>query len=302
MKLHGKLCENIVLNRFPTPAPGPAVGYIYSLDERLINNSNKNNDVRIGMPRAGARDKEKAPDVAVSSPKLKKHRGTPTMKRYLFLALSAIVLAMLVAPDALAVRIRIADPTGDPVVLPPNNFLCDGSSAANSNIPCNIYTLGEPAYQVTFVSCDTTGIPTQTPPPDFSYCLWLNNVTGTPVNKLTFEFTVPEGGSLDGTDVLTCDAEAADVEDFSATNTCHGTASAEDRLKITFFTNPAVGRGSDFYLYTDFKKMPDPALVTVSVAVPEPGALGMFGLGLLLLGVGYGWQRRRQHARQGGAA
>jgi hypothetical protein len=30
------------------------------------------------------------------------------------------------------------------------------------------------------------------------------------------------------------------------------------------------------------------------VSVPEPGALGMFGLGLLVLGVGFGWQKRRQ--------
>jgi hypothetical protein len=38
------------------------------------------------------------------------------------------------------------------------------------------------------------------------------------------------------------------------------------------------------------------------VAVPEPGALGMFGLGLLLLGVGYGWQQRRQKLRQSNVA
>ncbi|HET9818283.1 MAG TPA: PEP-CTERM sorting domain-containing protein [Rhodanobacteraceae bacterium] len=223
------------------------------------------------------------------------------MKRYLFLALSAIVLAMLVVPDALAVRIRIADPP--PLITlqppPPNNYICDGLTVVTSNQACNIFTLGEPAYQVTFLPCSTQGIPTQTPPPTFSWCLWMNNVTQTSVNKFTFEFTIPEGGSLDQTDVLTCDAVAPNVPGFSSTNTCHGTVSAEDRLKITYFTDPSLQNGSNFWLYTDFVNMPDPALVTVSVAVPEPGGLGLFGLGLLALGIGYGWQQRRRGARQG---
>lgn len=32
----------------------------------------------------------------------------------------------------------------------------------------------------------------------------------------------------------------------------------------------------------------------VTVGVPEPGELGLFGLGLLAIGVGYGWKKRRQ--------
>jgi hypothetical protein len=39
-----------------------------------------------------------------------------------------------------------------------------------------------------------------------------------------------------------------------------------------------------------------PGAANVTLSVPEPGELGLFGLGLLMLGVGYGWRRRRLHA------
>jgi hypothetical protein len=60
-------------------------------------------------------------------------------------------------------------------------------------------------------------------------------------------------------------------------------------LDLSFFG--AVKNNTNFYLMTDFVNQPDPALVTVSV--PEPGALGLFGLGLLGIGVGLGWRRRQ---------
>ena len=63
---------------------------------------------------------------------------------------------------------------------------------------------------------------------------------------------------------------------------------------VSFFPHPPLPNRTDFYLFTDFVNSPGAANVTLSV--PEPGELGLFGLGLLMLGVGYGWRRRRLHA------
>ena len=65
---------------------------------------------------------------------------------------------------------------------------------------------------------------------------------------------------------------------------------AGDSLDLTFFA--PLANNNNFYLITDFEYQPDPATVTVSA--PEPGELGMFGLGLLALGLVYGWRKRRQ--------
>lgn len=285
-----KACKNNALTGVPEGKTVPGVDKVYKLNEKALREVIKNSKLEIGMPHAELRGRKRQFADVAACRQSRKPWGYSTMKRYLLLALSAVVLALLVAPDALAVRIRIADP----FPVPPNGYVCDASSVPRSNQPCNIFTLGDPAYQVTFLPCSSPGIPSQTPPPAFSYCLWMNNVTGSSVNEFTFEFTVPDGGSLDETDVLTCDAVAPDVPGFSSTNTCHGTASAGHTLKVSFFTDPALLNGSNFWLYTDFRQMPDPASVTVSVSVPEPGELGVFGLGLLMLG--YGWQRRRRES------
>ena len=77
-----------------------------------------------------------------------------------------------------------------------------------------------------------------------------------------------------------------------ATDNCKdgATVTAGELLDVSFFAS--LPNNTNFYLITDFVNQPGPAIVTVSV--PEPGELGLFGLGLLVLGVGYGWQRRRK--------
>ena len=42
--------------------------------------------------------------------------------------------------------------------------------------------------------------------------------------------------------------------------------------------------------------------ITATFSVPEPGELGLFGLGLLAIGAGYGWGKRRQSRRTHTAA
>jgi hypothetical protein len=69
-------------------------------------------------------------------------------------------------------------------------------------------------------------------------------------------------------------------------------------FKVSFFG--PIANNTNFYLITDFIENPGYAEVTVSV--PEPGTLGLFGLGLLALGVGVGLQRRRQTSRSNEAA
>lgn len=217
------------------------------------------------------------------------------MKRYLFLVLSAVVLAMLAAPNAFAVKIRIQDPPPslDGVPGPPNNFVCDGSSSAKSNTPCNIYTVGN-TYTVTFVGCsllDSIGVDTK----GFTSCLWMNNVTGSSVASFKFDLTVPAGA---GGKSLSCDGDPASLFATVCPNTLPGD---DDPFTLWFGSNPALQNLTQFFLLTDFVTMPDPAGVTVfatqPTGVPEPGELGLFGLGLLAIGAGYGLQRRRRLLR-----
>ena len=197
------------------------------------------------------------------------------MKRYLILALAALGLA-LAAPSAFATHV-IFDPPMDP---PPPPVVC---TAFETN--CNIYELGQ-AYQMDFMPCSQPPMPGQAAGSSaYNWCLWFNNVSGHGGTKFTFSF-VPNGGSLVDPDQVDCSSSPSDL----ATSNCPSTLPTSGPLTVTFFTHSPLQ--NNFYIYTDFAKQPGPATVTVSV--PEPGALGMFGLGLLVLGVGFGWQKRRQ--------
>lgn len=206
------------------------------------------------------------------------------MKRYLALTLAAFAL-VLTAPSAFAIRIRIVDP-------PP--------TACASDAPCSIYDLGT-TYQADFISCShsPTGlIPNSVDTAGFSYCLWLNNVTGDDASIFDFDMTVPMGA---GGNSLECQSDApATLVAIS----CPTFLPAEGNpFGVTFRSNPPIGNNRDFYLLTDFEVNPGSAGVTLSAAsVPEPGELGLFGLGLLALGVGYRWRTRRQTSGRNEAA
>ena len=209
------------------------------------------------------------------------------MKRYLALALAAFAL-VLAAPSAFAINLRVADP--------PSHIVC------GSNTPCNIVTLGD-IYQVAFVPCSTDGIPPGDAADHFSWCLWMHysNDSETAATGMAFTLKVPDGGSWDDSNVANC-SDTGFPEGTVVSITCpSGPQLAGDLLTISLNINPGFASGNDFFLYTDFltQTAPDPADVTLSV--PEPGELGLFGLGLLALGVGYGRQRRRHRPQSNDA-
>ena len=206
------------------------------------------------------------------------------MKRYLVLVLAALAFAM-VAPSAFATRVIFDPPSG--VGPLQGGTDCTLSSGAplylNNYTPCTVSQLGTP-YSVEFVDCSTlNGIGNPA-----GWCLFMDNTTGKTLTSFTFKFTVPVGGSYDGTNVLACSSSPVGL----ATNDCpNGTpVSVGQSLELSFFG--PISNNENFYLITDFVNSPGYADVTVGV--PEPGELGLFGLGLLAIGVGYGWQKRRQ--------
>src|SRR6185437_13502781 len=80
-----------------------------------------------------------------------------------------------------------------------------------------------------------------------------------------------------------------------ATDDCpESLPSPGELFTVSFFAHPPLPNRTDFYLFTDFVNSPGVADVTLSA--PEAGELCLSGLGLLLLGIGYGWQRRRRQA------
>lgn len=208
------------------------------------------------------------------------------MKRYLILALAAFGLAVA-APSAFATRVIFDPPSGVPPPTGTDCTLADGP--LNDFTPCNINKTDTP-YDVAFVDCSTlSGLD----PAADGWCLFMTNVTRQTLRKFTFQFTVPTGGSRDGSDRLFCGSQPRGF----ATDNCEDGAlvTPGDLLDVSFFAT--LANNKNFYLITDFFEQPDPAIVTVSASVPEPGELGLFGLGLLALGVAYGWQRRCRQPR-----
>jgi hypothetical protein len=196
------------------------------------------------------------------------------------LMLAALGLA-LAAPSAFATRVIFDPPpmTTNAIVLPPPSANC---IPAGQYTPCNASLVNIP-YLVDFVSCSQ--IPGGIVPSDMTWCLWMNNVSQHSVSKFTFEFFVPSNGGEN----LQCGWQGQ----YAATDNCPSTVPSDGSLmSISFFTTPSIPNNTDFYLFTDFGVMPGTAKVTMSV--PEPGQLGLFGLGLLALGLGYGWRKRHQ--------
>lgn len=202
------------------------------------------------------------------------------MRHYLMMSLAALAL-VLTAPSAFAIRVIFDPPpmTTSSIVIPPTA----NCNPAGQFTPCNM-SLVNTTYSVGFVDCSQLTANNIPVPSGMTWCLWMNNVTQHSVSKFTFEFYVPSNGG----DALQCSSQGF----YVATDDCPSSVPPDGSLmNVSFFTTPAIPNNTDFYLFTDFGVTPGTAKVTLSV--PEPGQLGLFGLGLLALGLGYGWRKRR---------
>lgn len=219
------------------------------------------------------------------------------MKHYPALALAALVLA-LVAPSAFAVRMRVVD--APPITQAPTNT--DSDCTGNGvNTPCAITNVND-TYAMNFVAASNAGCQTATSVPGvgadgisgFNFCIILINETlpQAPLTGFNFTFVVPTAGNTDDYGFVSCDGVPGNVvtSSFCPSGPLH----AGDLVTASFSASPGVPVRELAYLFVDFSNNPGTSSMTADVSVPEPGVLGLFGLGLLAVGVGYGWQKRHQ--------
>ncbi len=215
------------------------------------------------------------------------------MKLYLVLALAALAL-FVVAPSASAVRVRVVDaPYVDCTALPASS-ICGVTDVSAS-------------YGMSFLPVSDAACQSAAAMPDpgadisgFTWCIIFNNLSGAPLTTLNFTFKVPPQGDDDVYSSIFCDGFPTSV-----TNTFCPEAplQAGHTISASFSASPGVPNTQAAYLFVDFENNPGTTTATfASVSVPEPGALGLFGLGLLAIGVGYGWDKRRQNRRLNNAA
>lgn len=215
------------------------------------------------------------------------------MKRYLVLAVAALAF-VVAAPSAFAVRIRVVDAPPTPGQSNPPD--CTSNSP---NTACSITNLTD-TYTINFVGagqpgCQAAANATGVQPGDldgFTYCAILNNLSGSPLTVLNFMFDVPVQGPNDDYNTVTCTGIPSSV---SASFCPPVPLTVGDSITASFSASPGVPINQDAYLFIDFANTPGTTSLTLTpLSVPEPGELGLFGLGLLAIGVGYGWQKRRQ--------
>ena len=207
------------------------------------------------------------------------------------LALAGFVLA-IAAPDASAKAFKAG--MVDPGVT------CSGNPADSNNTPCVIYNVVV-SNSVAFQPCTTPPIPSgviPAGPPSYQNCLWMYNGTGTGLT--TFDFHIPLPIDFEAGDTLDCLTISAAAGDPTLTPTagCDQTFAASDSFfDISFTADTEVKANAGFFLLMNFdgRLAPDAAgvIVNKSVSVPEPGELGLFGLGLLGIGLAYSWKKRR---------
>lgn len=230
------------------------------------------------------------------------------MKRSLTLALAAFAL-VIAAPSALAVRMRVVDaplPSGTAMATVTD---CASISASSPNTACSVTDINA-TYTMRFVDAGLPGCAAATSvagvgPTDldgFTYCIILVNFTKpkAPLTGFNFTFEVPNAGPNDDYSQVQCTGIPGNV---SSTFCPPAPLIAGASVTASFSAHPGVPVAEVAYLFVDFANQPGDASVTFSgpVSVPEPGELGLFGLGLLAIGLGYGWEKRRKSCRTGDA-
>ena len=214
------------------------------------------------------------------------------MKHYLALALAAFAL-VLVAPDASAIRIRVVDaPPVDCTPLPANT----ACGVSDVNAPYTARFM--PVVGQDGAACRSATAPPPGPNADisgFNWCIIFDNFTDNPLTTLNFTFAVPTQGLSDDYSFVFCDGVPSSV---SSTLCPSGPMHTGDMITASFSANPGVPTGEATYLFVDFENRPGDVTATFApTSVPEPDELALFGLGLLAIGMGYGWEKRRQSRR-----
>lgn len=208
------------------------------------------------------------------------------MKHYLLLALAALAF-FVVAPSASAVRVRVVDaPSVDCTALPSNSI-------------CSVTDV-HASYELRFMPVSNANCQSAAGQPDpgadisgFTWCIIFNNSSGAPLTTFNFTFTVPAQGINDDYSSIFCDGFPTSVTNDSCPEV---PLQAGAIISAAFSASPGVPNGQAAYLFVDFQNNPGTTDATfAAVSVPEPGALGLFGLGLLAIGMGFGWEKRRQN-------
>ena len=207
------------------------------------------------------------------------------MKRYLLLALAAFSF-LIVAPSAMAIRVRVVDAPAVDCTTLPANAIC-AVTDVNASYAMSFMPVSDANCQ------SAAGIPDPGADiSDFKWCIVFNNSSRAPLTSFNFTFTVPTQGPNDIYSFIFCDGFPSSV-----TNSFCPAAplQAGEIISTSFTASPGVPNGQAAYLFVDFDNNPDTTTATFApVSVPEPGELGLFGLGLLGIGLGYGWKKRRQ--------
>lgn len=192
------------------------------------------------------------------------------------LLLIAVLALSFAASSAFATDIRIIfDPS------PP-----DPGATFTNIYPSDI---GSP-LPIAWQSCSNQGIPASLSSPPFNAvaCLAMNNVSGQSISQLTIDFTV--SSLLNGQTV-----DCVNADSFLTVNNCPtGTLTTGQNVSITFSGGTPVPNNTDMFFGAEAAGLTDPSqFPPVSVtAAPEPSTLTLLPIGLLILGLGYGWRRR----------
>lgn len=204
------------------------------------------------------------------------------MRHSLLLVLGLLTALLAVAPDAFATRTVIFDPGAGTQAVAPPTAQCAGDS------PCQVFNLGS-SYLNTWIPCTTQGLPSGLA--QYSSCLWYQNQSGSPAAVFNFAMTV---GAGDEGQALACDVSPEGI----ATWSCPGSLpqAVGGLFTLTFFANPAIANTDNFILAINDEFESNPGSPSVVASVPEPGVLGLFGLGLIAIVGAYGWKRRRDGA------
>lgn len=206
------------------------------------------------------------------------------MKRYRLSALVGLLIFGMSGNAMATIRFHLDNPPSTPT----------------GNTQAGIYTigpsglvLGQPGTVAPVDCSNYAGLPSDLA--GSVSCFGFNNVSGAAITsfKFTFSFTPDEGTQLG----LTGQTLSCGVDNYLTTFRCPSGELQPDTLYTMLFGGmPPIPDNTDFYFGSDVSLGNLPFAATPN-PVPEPPDLGLFGLGLLGIGIAMGWRRRQQRCR-----